>query len=135
MTGTPTLIQSGTLYDNAGSNYRGFWNSSIAMSGQGHSVLGFSTASQVNYADAGVAGRYSSDASGALQPFVLATPSSTAYNVQAVDGQRWGDYSQVVVDPNDNMTMWTFQEYCNGTNSWGERVIQLIAPAPPPTAV
>ncbi len=28
------------------------------------------------------------------------------------------------------MTMWTFQEYCNATNSWGVRAIQLIAPPP-----
>ncbi|MFI5219964.1 MAG: hypothetical protein ACHQNT_10790 [Bacteroidia bacterium] len=134
MTGTPTLVQSGTLYDNAAANYRGFWISSIAMSGQGHAVLGCSSASVVNYADVAVAGRYSSDAAGSLQPFVLATASSTAYNVQATDGQRWGDYSQVVVDPNDNMTMWMFQEFCNATNSFGERVVQIIAPAPPPTA-
>ncbi len=131
-TAAPTLIQSGTIYDNAGSNYRGFWNGSVAMSGQGHAGSGFSTASVVNYADAAVAGRYSSDVAGTMQPFAFATASSTAYNVQNVDGQRWGDYSQVVIDPNDNMTMWTFQEYCNATNSWGLRVIQLIAPAPPP---
>lgn len=132
-TSTPTLVQAGTLFDNAAANPRGFWNGGIAMSGQGHAVSGFSTAGTNFRADAGIAGRYNSDVAGSLQPFVQATTSSTAYNVQTVDGQRWGDYSQVVIDPNDNMTMWTFQEYCNNTNSWGERVIQLIAPAPPPT--
>ena len=44
--------------------------------------------------------------------------------------QRWGDYSQTVIDPTDDMTMWTFQEYCNATNSWGVRAIELIAPPP-----
>src|SRR5439155_3571984 len=34
------------------------------------------------------------------------------------------------VDPNDDMTMWTFQEYCNSANSWGIRAIQLKAPPP-----
>ncbi|HRH67858.1 MAG TPA: hypothetical protein PLU53_16300, partial [Bacteroidia bacterium] len=133
-TATPVLIQSGTLYDNAASNPRGFWNSSTAVSGQGHMVLGCSTAGPAARADVAIAGRYSSDAGGTLQPFQAATNSSTAYNVQAVDGQRWGDYSQTVVDPNDNMSMWTFQEYCDATNSWGMRVVQLMAPAPPPTA-
>ena len=28
------------------------------------------------------------------------------------------------------MTMWTIQEYCNGADSYGVRVVQLIAPAP-----
>ena len=44
--------------------------------------------------------------------------------------RRWGDYSQTVVDPTDNMTFWTFQEYANAPNSWGVRVIQLQAPPP-----
>ena len=57
--------------------------------------------------------------------------SSTFYSDGSNMGrQRWGDYSQVVVDPTDDMTMWTFQEYCNATDSWGVRVIQLKAPPP-----
>src|SRR5207249_2423407 len=60
----------------------------------------------------------------------LAQSGSSSYNLQSVNGQRWGDYSQVVVDPNDDMTMWTFQEYCDATNSWGVRVLQLLAPPP-----
>jgi hypothetical protein len=134
LTSTPVLMQSGTQYDGAASNPRGFWIPSIAMTGQGHAVLAFSTAGATAYANAGVSGHYSVDAAGQLQSFVLATASSTAYNIQATDGQRWGDYSQVVVDPNDNMTLWTFQEYCNASNSWGVRVFSLMAPAPPPTA-
>src|SRR5262249_44949708 len=43
---------------------------------------------------------------------------------------RWGDLSNSVVDPTDNMTMWTFQEYTNAANSWGIRVTQLKAPPP-----
>src|SRR6185295_14999349 len=43
---------------------------------------------------------------------------------------RWGDFSQTVVDPNDDMTMWTFQEYCDKTDGWAVRVLQLRAPLP-----
>ena len=32
------------------------------------------------------------------------------------------------------MTMWTIQEYCNGTNTYGVRAVKLIAPPPPPAA-
>jgi hypothetical protein len=53
-----------------------------------------------------------------------------SYNVGSDNPQRWGDFSFTSVDPNDNMTMWTVQEYCNGLNSWGVRVIQLEAPLP-----
>ena len=41
-----------------------------------------------------------------------------------------GDYSQTVVDPTDNQTFWTFQEYTSDPNVWGVRVIQLKAPPP-----
>ncbi|MEO6612125.1 MAG: T9SS type A sorting domain-containing protein [Chitinophagaceae bacterium] len=126
---TPTLTQSGTLFDNAASNPRGFWIPSIATSGQGHSILGFSTAASDQFADCGIAGRYRTDVTGTLQAFTLATTSTTHYD-QSGSPERWGDYSQVVIDPADDMTMWTFQEYCNGTNNWGVRAIQLKAPPP-----
>jgi hypothetical protein len=133
MTGTPTLVQSGTLYDAAASNMRGYWIPSIAMSGQGHALLTSSTASAVNFVDMQVAGRYSCDGLGTLQTSTLATSSSFVYDVQN-GTQRWGDYTQVTVDPNDNMTMWAFAEYADATNDWAVRTVQLIAPAPPPTA-
>ena len=41
---TPTLTQSGTMFDTAGSNPRFFWMPSIAMNGQGHASLNMSTA-------------------------------------------------------------------------------------------
>jgi hypothetical protein len=130
LTATPTLNQAGTLFDPASSNPHGFWIPSVAMSGQGHMALGSSRASVNSFAEIAVAGRLSTDTPGDTAAPTLAQSSTTAYNVQVADGQRWGDYSQVVVDPNDDMTMWTFQEYCNATNSWGIRVIQLLAPAP-----
>jgi len=133
MTGTPTLVQSGTLYDAAATNMRGYWIPSIAMSGQGHALLTSSTAGAVNFADVQVAGRYSCDALGTLQASSLATSSTTTYALQS-GTQRWGDYTQVVVDPTDNMTMWAFAEYCDASNSWAVRVVKLLAPPPPPTA-
>jgi len=50
----------------------------------------------------------------------------------AAISQRWGDLSSTVVDPNDNMTIWTFQEFTNATNSWGVQAVQIMAPPPPP---
>jgi hypothetical protein len=133
LTTTPAVVQLGTVFDATAtaSNPRGYWFPGIAASGQGHAVIGMSTASAVNFVDAAVAGRYRTDALGTTQPPVNATASSTVYNQESgADGKRWGDYSQTVVDPSDNMTMWTFQQYTNNTNSWGVRAIQLRAPAP-----
>lgn len=130
LSAAPALTVAATLFDPAASNPRGFWIPSIATSGQGHSIVGFSTAASNQFADCGVAGRYRTDASGTLQPFTLATTSATHYDQAGSSPERWGDYSQVVIDPNDDMTMWTFQEYCNGTDNWGVRAIQLKAPPP-----
>ena len=38
LTTTPALVQSGTLFDPAATNPRGYWIPSVAMSGQGHMV-------------------------------------------------------------------------------------------------
>jgi hypothetical protein len=131
---TPTLIQSGTIYDNS-TSVRNYWIPSVNISGQGHVALGFSSAGASDYINAGVVGRFSGDALGSMQSPVLYTSSSTAYN-PSIDpgdvtyGRRWGDYSYTSVDPNDDMTMWTIQEICSSTNNWGVQVVKLIAPPP-----
>ncbi|MCG3125627.1 MAG: hypothetical protein CHACPFDD_00452 [Phycisphaerae bacterium] len=129
MTSTPALVQSGTLFDSAASNPKSYWMPDVAMSGQGHMALGCSYGGLADRAGCAVAGRFSSDALGTIQAPTLAVVSATNYNVQS-GGQRWGDYSFTCVDPNDDMTMWTFQEYCNATDSWGCRAMQLRAPLP-----
>jgi hypothetical protein len=132
---TPSLIQSGTLFDTAVSNPRFFWTPSIAMSGQGHASLNASTAGAGRFAEVASSGRLSSDPVGTTEPFDLTQTSTSSYNLGSDAPRRWGDYSQTVVDPNDNMTFWTFQEYANADDSWGVRVIQLQAPPPAtPTA-
>jgi hypothetical protein len=75
-------------------------------------------------------GRLASDPLGTVQAPTLAVVSSSNYNVQGGSSQRWGDYAAVMVDPTDDQTMWAFGEYCDGNNSWGVRVIQLLAPPP-----
>lgn len=141
LSGTPSVFQSGTLYDPSTPNdvtRRNYWIPSVMVSGQGHAALGFSVAGTSERINAGTAGRLSGDALGTLQTAALYTSSSTAYNPSSdpggSGGRRWGDYSYTSVDPNDDMTMWTIQQFCDATNSYGVRVVQLIAP-PPATPV
>ncbi len=134
LTGTPSLRQSGTLFDSAGTNPRGYWMGACAMSGQGHMALASSIAGAAERCQIAGAGRFRTDTLGTIQaPDVIQTSSSN-YNVQGSGVQRWGDYSQVAVDPSDDMTMWAFQEFCNSTDSWAVRVIKLLAPPPPTPA-
>ena len=127
---TPSLVQSGTLFDTAASNPRFFWMPSMAMNGQGHASLNASTAGVGRHAEVASSGRLASDPLGTTEPFDITQTSTKVYDLGEGSPRRWGDYSQTVVDPSDNMTFWTFQEYANAPNSWGVRVIQLQSPPP-----
>ena len=129
--GQLSLAQSGTLFDNATTNPRGYWMGTIAASGQGHAVLSSSVASTQLHANAVVAGRYVAQNAGTLNPPLNVTNFTAVYNRETSgEDQRWGDYSHTVVDPSDDMTIWTFQQYTNAANSWAVRAIQLKAPPP-----
>ncbi|MBX3299318.1 MAG: carboxypeptidase regulatory-like domain-containing protein [Acidobacteria bacterium] len=134
--GTLTLVQSGTIFDNAAAlaDARQFWIPSVMVSGQGHAAVGFSMAGTPFFADAGTAGRLSGDTLGTMQAFANITSTATAYNPASdpggASGRRWGDYSYTSLDPLDDMTMWTAQEFCNAANSYGLRMTKLIAPPP-----
>jgi hypothetical protein len=144
--GTPSVLQSGTLFDNNATNdanQRNYWIPAILVSGQGHAALGCSIAGATERINAFTTGRLVGDTLGTLRdgPGGAALPgytaSATAYNPPGDPGgpsRRWGDYSHTSLDPKDDMTMWTIQEYCNGTNTYGVRAVKLIAPPPPPTA-
>ena len=138
LSGTPTVVQSGTLFDPAGSNPLSFWMGTVMVSGQGHVALGCSTAGAAARINAATAGRLATDTLGTLQSFVNYTASSTAYNPASdpggTGGRRWGDYSYTCLDPGDDMTMWTIQQFCDAANSYGVRAIKLLAP-PPATPV
>lgn len=135
--GTPTVVQSGTVFDSATttSGARHYWMPSAAISGQGHVAFGFSTAGTPYRIDAATNGRLTTDPLGQLGSPTIYTASSTSYNPpgdlgDAQSGRRWGDYSFTSVDPQDDMTMWTIQEFCNATNSYAVRAVKLVAPPP-----
>ena len=140
---TPAVLQAGTLFDNTAPNdvnQRSYWIPSAMVSGQGHVALGCSIAGTSERINAFTTGRLSGDTPGTMRdgPGGSSLPgytsSTTAYNPASdpggSGGRRWGDYSYTSLDPCDDMTMWTIQEYCNGTNTYGVRVVKLLAPPP-----
>lgn len=133
LTGTPTVVQSGTLFDSS-ANQASYWMGSIMVSGQGHALIGCSAAGPNDHANAAFASRLATDSLGTLRAPVLYTSSATAYNPPndpgGASGRRWGDYSFTSLDPCDDMSMWTIQEFCNSTNSYGVRVLKVLAPPP-----
>jgi subtilisin-like proprotein convertase family protein len=137
-TNAPRLIQAGTLFAETATNSltdRHYFNSAIAVSGQGHAAMGLSVSGANEFANAATAGRLVTDPLGTLRAISVYTNSSAAYNPNrgldpGIPAQRWGDYSYTSVDPCDDMTMWTVQQFCNAPNSYGVQVARLQAPPP-----
>ena len=130
--GTPTVVESGTIYDSAqfASSAGWFWIPSVVVSGQGHAAFGFSSAGPAFRINAATTGRLATDALGTVNAPTLFTASSTSYNPSDGNPHRWGDYSFTSVDPDDDMTMWSIQEFCDSTDSYAVAVAKLLAPAP-----
>ena len=114
LTTTPTLVQSGTVYDNAATLAAAlqYWIPSVTVTGQGHAVIGFSQAGTPLGATPAYAGRLAGDTLGTMAgpPTVAAVQygiTSANYNPPSdpggASGRRWGDYSFTVVDPLDDM--------------------------------
>jgi hypothetical protein len=136
----PAIKQRGTLVDTKCEQPFTFWNGSLAVNGQGHMLLSASRSSQFTFPETVISGRLSCDAVGYTQPPLKVSQAKGPYDLDFFSilfgGERWGDYSQVVVDPTDNMTMWAFGEF--GSNSafdttfnWAVQVSVVRAPAPP----
>lgn len=121
----PTLANSGTIYDPSAANPRSYWIPSVAVNGQGTMAIGGSTAGAAARPDAWFS---------SLQPGDAAVAAPTLYTSASADYappyNRWGDYSLTSVDPADDQTMWTMQEYVSATDVWGTRIAKLMAPAP-----
>ncbi len=91
------------------------WMGSVAMNANGDIGLAYSVSSSTMYPSIWFTGRKASDplnqmtvAEGVIQ---TGTVSMTTYS-------RWGDYSALNVDPSDNTTFWTTQEYVGTFGGW-----------------
>jgi hypothetical protein len=130
LTGTPSLVQSGTVFDPAATAAaaRWVWVPTLMVSGQGHAAFSLTSAGSAFRTNAMTTGRLAGDALGTTQVTTLTTNSTSGYNGGA--NARWGDYSYVSLDPVDDMTMWMINQFCNSSNSYACNVTKLLAPPP-----
>ena len=139
--GTPAIVESGTVFTASAGNdsvQKNCFIPSIMVSGQGHVTMGFSTAGQNDFVNVATVGRLATDTPGTMgTPVQITTNTANTYNppgnpggINAGGPRRWGDYSITSLDPLDDMSMWTVQEFVNANNSYGVRVAKLIAPPP-----
>lgn len=105
-----------------------FYYPSIAVNDQGAVVIGYS-GSGPNQFVSSMASYGVTDAGTGVTTFsaptVLAAGTAN-YNLTFGGGRnRWGDYSNTVVDPFDNNKFWTFQERVASANTWGVQITEI----------
>jgi hypothetical protein len=106
------ISQQGTV----GNGTNSLWMGSIAMDKTGDIALGFSVSSKKIHPGIEFTGRVPTDPPGKMESIV---------NIKTGTGSqkgltRWGDYSNMSIDPSDDCTFWYAQEYIpsNGSFNW-----------------
>jgi hypothetical protein len=118
--GSYSLFQQGTYAPNDGVHR---WMGSIAQDKNGNMALGFSVVNGTNvFPGIRYTGRLAGDPLGQMT-----LGEGTIINgagVQTTTNSRWGDYTDLTVDPTDDCTFWYVNEYY--------QVSGLPLPLPPP---
>jgi hypothetical protein len=131
-----TVQQFGRVEDTNGALFYAF--PTIAVNSQSDVLLGYSIFAADQYAAAGYSFRGSGDAANTMRSSITLKAGEAAY-YKTFSGtrNRWGDYSATVVDPVNDLDMWTIQEYAsspdfgNGDNRWGTWWGKIaVSPAP-----
>jgi subtilisin-like proprotein convertase family protein len=108
------------------------WMGSAALDYLGNMAVGYSVSSTTNFPSIRYAGRLASDPTNGL--FQGEANLLTGADAQT-GASRWGDYSGLTVDPNDDTTFWYTQEYYGSSSpgSWQTRVgrFQIATNSPP----
>ncbi len=122
--GTPSVFQQGTFAPNDG-KYR--WMGSIAQDQAKDFLVGYSIASGTVNAGIAWAGRLGTDTTGLMAQGE--TVLDTGAGTETV-ASRWGDYSNMTVDPTDDCTFWFTTEYYQTTAefSWDTRIASYKFP-------
>ena len=109
-------VQQGRISDTT----RFYYFPSIAVNANGDVGIGFSGSSPTEYASAYYTARAASDPPGTMQSVATLKMGLASYFKDYGSGRnRWGDFSATCVDPTDDLTFWTLQEYAaTPANTW-----------------
>jgi len=129
--GAPSIYQQGT-YAPADSltNPVWRWMGSIAQDKKGDIAAGFSASGPNDYPSVRYTGRAAGDPLGQFTQAEQVAYTGTGPQTEA-EG-RWGDYSDITVDPSDDCTFWYTQEYLAEDTvvigTWRTRVVSFRFP-------
>ncbi len=127
----PTLAQQGTYApDDVPTNQLWRWMGSIASDRNGDIAIGYSASGPNDYPSVRYTGRALGDPAGQMTQAEQVAYTGTGPQTEA-EG-RWGDYSDLTVDPSDDCTFWYTQEYLADDffviGTWRTRVVSFKFP-------
>ena len=130
--GATTLYQQGTYApDDAATNPLWRWMGSIAQDKNGDIAIGYSASGPNNYPSVRYTGRGPGDPLGQMTQAEQVAYTGTGPQTE-VEG-RWGDYSDLTVDPTNNCTFWYTQEYLAEDTvvigTWRTRIVSFKFPS------
>ncbi|MFL6208009.1 MAG: proprotein convertase P-domain-containing protein [Pyrinomonadaceae bacterium] len=101
------------------------WMGSTALNGSGSQAVAYSVSSTTVFPSIRYAGRLSGDPAGSLAQGEQTLVNGTS--AQTSTSGRWGDYTDLTVDPTDDCTFWYAGEYVTGATApdntrWHTRV-------------
>jgi subtilisin-like proprotein convertase family protein len=133
---TGTIQQRGRI-DDATAPLTFYAFPSIAVNKNSDVLIGFSRFSAQQYASANYAFRAAADAPNTLRTDAVLKAGSAPYFKEFGGGRnRWGDYSNTVVDPINDADMWTIQEHAapvsGGVSRWGTWWGRIASSTPAP---
>jgi len=122
---TPVFADGGRIEDaTATATNGGKWYAYVhlAVNANGDMMVGYTQFSSAQHPAAGYSIRMAGDAPGTIRDAVIAKAGDDYYHKTfstATGRNRWGDFTTVQVDPSNDMTLWSLQEYARnrtGTN-------------------
>jgi hypothetical protein len=129
--GAPSTYQQGTYAPTDSlTNPVWRWMGSIAQDKKGDIAAGFSASGPNDYPSVRYTGRAAGDPPGQMTQAEQVAYTGTGPQTEA-EG-RWGDYSDLTVDPSDDCTFWYTQEYLATDTlvigTWRTRVVSFKFP-------
>ncbi|MBK6965948.1 MAG: PKD domain-containing protein [Bacteroidales bacterium] len=117
-----TIYQEGTYSQPDGHSA---FCGNMCMDANGNIGMAYTTVSTTQFPSLRFTGRYASDPAGTM----TLTEEVIANGTQSDPSSRYGDYAQMTIDPNDDVTFWSIGEYFNGGRKNQVGVFQIAPPA------
>jgi len=114
-----SVLQSGFIEETTSGMF--YYFPSIAVNRYDEVLIGFSGSSPTTFAGGYYTFRDATTPAGTMEAVsLLKAGEAPYYKVVSGSENRWGDYSATCVDPVNDVTMWTIQEYASTPeNMWG----------------